>query len=75
MHWRQSSACPPSIRSIEPGPTDRAQVAIDVAVATSSNNLVKVDYAITYSGGTVRTVPGAALVLLAARSIGIAVVL
>jgi uncharacterized membrane protein (DUF4010 family) len=56
-----------------------AQVAIDVAVgailvATSSNNLVKVVYAIAYSGGRVRAVPVAALVLLAACGIGIAVV-
>jgi uncharacterized membrane protein (DUF4010 family) len=57
-----------------------AQVAIDVPVgailvATSSNNLVKVVCAITYSGGMVRTLPVAAPVLLAACGIGIAVVL
>jgi uncharacterized membrane protein (DUF4010 family) len=57
---------------------EAAQVATNVAVgailvATSSNNLVKAGYAVAYSGATMRVVPVAALVLLAACGIGIAV--
>ena len=55
-----------------------AQIGVEVAfgailVAASSNNLVKAVYATVYSGGGVRAVPLAALVVLAACGIGLAV--
>jgi uncharacterized membrane protein (DUF4010 family) len=57
---------------------ESARVAIEVAggailVATSSNNLVKLVYAIVYSGARVGIAPMAALTLLAACGIGLAV--
>ena len=45
-----------------------------ILVATSSNNVVKIVYAIAYSGMRMRTVPVAALAVLAACGVGIAVV-
>jgi uncharacterized membrane protein (DUF4010 family) len=58
---------------------DAGQVATDVAVgailiATSSNNLVKAAYAVTYSGGRMGAAPVTALALLAACGIGMAAV-
>jgi uncharacterized membrane protein (DUF4010 family) len=58
---------------------ESAQIALDVAVgailvAASSNNVVKAVYAVVYSGGGVRTVPLAALVVLAACGVGLAAV-
>jgi uncharacterized membrane protein (DUF4010 family) len=58
---------------------ESAQIAVEVAVgailiAASSNNVVKAVYAVVYSGGGVRTVPLAALVVLAACGVGLAVV-
>jgi uncharacterized membrane protein (DUF4010 family) len=47
-------------------------VAGAILVATSSNNLVKAAYAVAYSGTRMRTVPVAALVLLAACGIALA---
>jgi uncharacterized membrane protein (DUF4010 family) len=43
-----------------------------ILVATSSNNLVKAAYAVAYSGTRMRTVPVAALALLAACGIALA---
>jgi uncharacterized membrane protein (DUF4010 family) len=66
----------PFVLSIaQSGPEDVATSVgmVAILVATSSNNLLKVAYALAYSGGRIRAAPVAALVLLAACGIAIAV--